>query len=230
LRLVGHCGYPGDAVSAWRSIPPSLDVPFVQTAQTGEPLFFSDQEQRGKAFPAIAALASSFEGSATLPVTAGRQVIGVVGLSWRESQAFDADREHRIGRTVGRVAARLLRQAIENDPELDWASSILAVHMDPWLLLETVPSADGVVRDFVVQAVSDRLDHGGTWLGRRLLEVWPQVAVDGTAARLAGLARSGGLWTTTVTEDGDVPWGTDGTEIRAVRVGNRVVAVWRPPR
>jgi hypothetical protein len=228
LRLVGHCGYPGDSVSAWRSTPPSLDVPFVQAAQTGQPLFFSDQRERGKAFPSIAHIASEFEGSASIPVRHAHEIIGVVTLSWREPQTFDADREQRISATVQRVASRLLRHALENDPDLDWFSSILAVHMDPWLLLDAVPSAAGVVQDFVVQATSDRVDHRGTWLGRRLLELWPQVVDDGTASRLAGLARSGGLWATTVTADGDVPWGSAGTEMRAVRVGSRVVLVWRP--
>jgi hypothetical protein len=228
LRVVGQAGYPGDAVSAWRHIPPGVDVPLTRAVASGEPVFFGDQEVRDKEFPALARTSTGFAASASIPVRSGGDVSGVVGLSWWDQQAFDPERADAISRSVERIAGRMLRHVIGTDPELDWATSILAVHMDPWVLLEAIPGADGQVRDFVVQAASDLLPGGPTWLGRRLLELWPALAEDGTATMLAGLARTGGLWTTTLHAP-DTPW--TGTEARAVRVGNRVVLVWRsPPR
>jgi hypothetical protein len=228
LRVVGQAGFPGDAVSAWRHIPPGVDVPLTRAVATGEALYVGDPELRDKEFPGLAQSSVGFTALASIPVRSGSEVSGVVGLSWREPQAFDPQRADSITRSVERIAGRMLRHVIGTDPELDWATSILAVHMDPWVLLEAIPGADGQVRDFVVQAASDALAEGPTWLGRRLLELWPALAQDGTATRLAGLARTGGLWTTTL-QAPDSPW--TGTEARVVRVGSRVVLVWRwPPR
>lgn len=228
LRLVGYAGYPGDSVSAWRSIPPGMDVPFIRSLATGQALFLSDREERAKAFPSIAGVSAGFEASASIPVRSGGDVLGIVGLSWRDSQAFDPERRDRITQSVERVTARMLRHVVDTDPEFDWATTILAANMDPWLLLEAIPSADGVVRDFVVQATSDRLPEGGLWLGRRLLELWPALAEDDTVGTMAVLARTGGLWTGVTTSAAGTPWGRSGLTIRAVRVGNRVVVVWRP--
>jgi hypothetical protein len=228
LRVVGQAGYPADAVSAWRHIPPGVDVPLTRAVATGEPLFIGDPELRDKEFPGLGQAGAGFTALASIPVRSGGDVSGVVGLSWRDLQAFDPQRAASITRSVERIAGRLLRHVVGTDPELDWATSILAVHLDPWLLLEAIPGADGHVRDFVVQAASDQLAEGPTWLGRRLLELWPALAQDGTASTLAGLARTGGLWTTTL-DVPDSPW--TGTQARAVRIGNRVVLVWRwPPR
>jgi hypothetical protein len=229
LRLQGHAGYPADAVSAWRSIPPATDVPYVRSLTTGESLFFPDLETRGKLFPAIAHLRSGFDASATIPVHDGGRVIGVVGLSWREPQAFDVEREERITRAVMRVTRLLLRHPLTGDPELDWTSGLLEVTLDPWVVLEGIPNADGQVREFVVEAVAEAVPSGRAWLGRRLLELWPSLADDGTPRRLAELVEAGGPWMATVTQDGDAPWTQAGTQVRAVRAGGRVVVMWRPP-
>jgi hypothetical protein len=236
LRVVGQAGYPADRVSAWRSIPPRTDVPLVRTAETGRALFFADEETRGKEFPVLAAGSSGFEASASVPVVDAGRVTGVVGLSWRTSQAFDRDREDLIVRAVARVARLLLRHVAATDPELDWATSLLDVQMDPWLLLEAIPSADGVVRDFVVQAASTALPGIARCLGRRVVELWPGLVTDGTARALTELARVGGTWTGTQPPGASAepqaegaPWSVPGTTIRATRIGTRVVVLWREP-
>jgi hypothetical protein len=236
LRVVGHAGYPPDLVSAWRSIPPRTDVPLVRTAETGRALFFADDESRGKEFPALAGGASAFEASASVPVLDAGRVTGVVGLSWRTSQAFDRDREDLIVRAVGRVVPLLLRHVAASDPELDWATSLLDVQMDPWLLLEAIPSADGVVRDFVVQGASTALPGSDRWLGRRVNELWPGLVTDGTSRALADLARVGGTWTVTQPPGAPAPrdahtapWSVAGTVVRATRIGTRLVVLWREP-
>ncbi len=189
LRVVGQSGHAPDVISAWRSIPPGTDVPLTRSATSGQPLFFADEESRAKEFLAMAGVTSAFEASASIPVVDAGRVIGVVGLSWLTSQAFDRDREDVLVRAVGRVAPLLLRHVAARDPELDWATGLLGIVTDPWLLLEGIPSADGVVRDFVVQGAPSLLPGSGRWLGRRLLELWPSLASDGTSAALAELAR-----------------------------------------
>jgi hypothetical protein len=230
LRLVGQSGVPGDLISAWRSIPPSRDIPYIVSYTDNRSFFWGDRAARTRDFPSVAATKSAFTATATVPILDGGQVIGVVGLMWLEDQEFDPGRTEAIAMTVQRVAPLLLRSATAADPELEWMNTLLRLHLDPWLLLETVSSADGIVRDLVVQDAALQLSAGREWLGRRLLELWPFLAEEGIAQSLAGLARSGGAWTTTVATPSAAPWGIPGTRIRAVRLGRRIVLVWRPGR
>ena len=230
LRLVGHSGVAGDLVSAWRSIPPSRDIPYVVSYMDDRALFWADGASLGRDFPAIAATRSAFEATATVPITDSGQVLGVAGLMWLAGQDFDAGRRAAITQTVGRVGPVLLRNTAAADPELEWLSTLLRLHLDPWLLLDAVPSADGVIRDLVVQDVSQQVGEGTEWIGRRLLETWPCLAGDGVAQALSVLAHSGGSWTTTVTDDSAAPWGIPGSRIRAVRLGRQIVLAWRPGR
>lgn len=230
LRLVGQVGVPGDLVSGWRSIPPSRDIPYVVSAQDGRSFFWGDVMERARDFPLVSADRTMFEATATVDLPDAGRVVGVAGLMWATTQEFDAERIEGITRTVQRVGALVLRHAAATDPELEWLNAVLGLHLDPWLLLEETPSADGVIRDFVVQDGAQSLPDVESWIGRRLLELWPHLAEDGMAQALAGLARSGGSWTMTVAMRGHGPWGLVGSRIRAVRLGRRIVLVWRPGR
>lgn len=230
LRLVGHRGVAGDLISAWRSIPPSRDIPYVVSYMDDGALFFAGGASLVRDFPAIAATRSVFEATATVPISDGGQVVGVAGLMWHDEQEFDAGRREAIAQTVQRVGPLLLRNPALAHPELEWLSALLRLHLDPWLLLDTVSSADGVIRDLVVQDVAQQVSDGNDWIGRRLLENWPCLAGDGSALALTTLARSGGSWTTTVATGSAAPWGIPGSRIRAVRLGRRIVLVWRPGR
>lgn len=230
LRLVGQSGVPGDLISAWRSIPPSRDIPYIVSYTDNRSFFWGDGAARAREFPSVSSTKSAFTATATVPIRDGGQVVGVAGLMWLEAQEFDPARTEAIATTVQRVAPLLLRSAAAADPELEWMNTLLRLHLDPWLLLETVSSADGVVRDFVVLDAAIQISAGHQWLGRRLLELWPFLAEEDIAQSLAGLARSGGAWTMTVATPSAAPWGILGTRIRAVRLGRRIVLVWRPGR
>jgi hypothetical protein len=231
LRLVGQHGVPGDLISPWRSIPPSRDIPYIASLLDRKAFLWGSPAEREADFPGIARSArSTFVATGTVPIVDGEDAVGVVGLMWDAEQAFDAERRAAIERAVGRVAPMLLRNAAAADPELDWLNTLLRLHLDPWVLLEAVPSADGAIRDFVVQDAAATLAEGPAWVGRRLLELWPSLAAEGVSRALAGLAQSGGSWTTTVAAPSDAPWGIPGSRVRAVRLGRRIVLVWRPGR
>jgi hypothetical protein len=230
LRLVGSMGVPGDLMSSWRSIPPSRDIPYVVSAQDDVCFFWGDPAARSKDFHAVSNARSDFHASAVVPISDAGSVIGVAGLLWSTVEEFDEARIAAITTTVQRVAPLLLRNAAAADPELEWLTTVLRLHLDPWLLLEAVPNAQGVVKDFVVQDTSTVLVGSQGWIGRRLLELWPEAAHDGLEQALAGLARAGGAWTTTVAVGSPTPWGVRGSRIRAVRLGPRIVLVWRPGR
>ena len=229
LRLVGSAGVPGDITSSWYSIPPSPDIPYVRSVADDQEFFWEDRAARAKDFPTSVSNSTTFEAVATVPIHDEGSVVGVVGLMWTTKQSLDEHTRAEIRATVRRVAHLLLRNAMAADPELEWLTTLLGLHLDPWLLLESVPGTDGLVRDFVVRDASPQLREAPTWIGRRLLELWPSIAVGGGIGQsLVGLARAGGSWTMTVAVASDGPWGTPGSRVRAVRLGRRVVLVWRP--
>ena len=228
LRLVGQFGVPGDLISSWQSIPPSRDIPYVRSMEDDQAFFWEDRAARVAQFPAVASSKSGFEAAATIPIHDGGSVVGMAGLMWSTRQSFDEERTSAIAALVQQVAHLLLRNASQTDPELEWLHTVLSLHLDPWLLLEALPDSDGVVRDFVVQDVSPQVVRADGWTGRRLLELWPSVASDGIGQALSELARTGGSWTLTVGFATEGPWGSPGSRVRAVRLGRRVVLVWRP--
>jgi hypothetical protein len=231
LRLIGQHGVPGDLISSWRSIPPSRDIPYIASLMDRRMFLWGTREERHRDFPGITtSVRSRFVATGTVPVVDGETTVGVVGLMWDSEQSFDEASRAAIQRTIERVSPLLLRNASAADPELDWLNTLLRLHLDPWLLLETIPSADGVVRDFVVQDAAPTVPEGQGWVGRRLLELWPSLTSEGVSRALAGLAQSGGSWSMTVATPSDTPWGIPGSRVRAVRLGRRIALVWRPGR
>ena len=228
LRLVGQVNVPGDLASSWRSIPPSTDIPFVRSVLDEVALFWGDREERLREYPQLSQAASvAFEATATIPVADQGVVVGVVGLVWRTRQSFDDARRETITRAVQRVAPLLMRNLRASDPELEWLNALMGLHLDPWLLLDVVVDSLGVPSGLVVQDVEPGVDGGQSWLGRRVLEIWPFMAQDGTREALMGLARTGGAWSTTITEQSPAPWGSPGSIVRAVRLGQRIALLWR---
>lgn len=228
LKLVGQCGVPGDALSAWRSIPPSRDIPYVRCVQDNHPMFWADRAERSAEFPSVVPT-TRFDAAAVIPVADGSSVNGVVGLLWDAAESFGADRVEEITRVVQRVAPLLLRDTTRDESDLDyWLDTMLNLHLDPWLLLEAIPRADATVGDFVVLDAAQQIRGGAGRVGRRLLELWPSAVQDGMFEGLLSLMRAGGVWTSEITDPSDAPWGVPGSKVRAVRLGQRVVLVWRP--
>ncbi len=125
------------------------------------------------------------------------------------------------------MAPLLMRNLRASDPELEWFNALMGLHLDPWLLLDVVVDSQGVPSGLVVQDVEPGVAGGQAWLGRRVLEIWPFMAQDGTREALMGLARTGGAWSTTITQQSPAPWGSPGSIVRAVRLGQRIALLWR---
>ena len=51
LRLVGQSGVPADVISAWRSIPPSRDIPYVSSLVEDRVFFWGDRAARDRGVP-----------------------------------------------------------------------------------------------------------------------------------------------------------------------------------
>lgn len=231
LRLVGQHGVPGDVISSWRSIPPLRDIPYVRAVDEGSAMFWRDKAERAAQFPSVGDGRTDFSASAVVPILDGGSAIGIAGLLWEQPQDFDDDRIHAITGVVQRLGVMLLRDATTEDPDQRWLEALLKLHLDPWIVLNASQAHVTTLGDSVVEDAAHRLVGADTWLGRRWVEVWPTAIHDRVWSALEELRASGGAWSMTVdgTEPGDMPWGRPGTRVRAVRLGRRIVIVWRPP-
>lgn len=229
LRLVGTVGVPGDLVSSWRSIPPSKSIPYVRALMEDRSFFWPSRKTRLDEFPeSLPVEMADVSARAVIPVRDSTGPIGSIGLMWGTDEVFDEIRQTAIISTVERVAPILIRNVAAADPELEWLESVMGLQMDPWLLLDAEIGLNGIASDFTVQDASVAQDFSG-WIGRRVLELWPQMASDPVLAAMTALMRTGGLWSSEVATPSDLPWGVPGTQLRAVRLGNRLAITWRPP-
>jgi hypothetical protein len=203
LRLQGSAGIPGDVVSAWRQLPPGgnpAQVPGVQDAVT----------------------------VAGAGPDAGHD-LGWVCVAWTAGTPPQEPTRQASLALARRLAATALRQSAPAEPELDWLDTVLAVLADPWLLLEVVPSQHGDVTDLVVQAAASHLPEAPSWLGRRVLELWPDLAGDAVLEAMRQLVHGGGMWAGQVERRTSAPWSAHpGTALRVVRLAPRLVLTWRP--
>lgn len=228
LQLCGQFGVPGDLISSWSHIPPTPDIPYVASVVSGRSLFWGQQAPGAQQHPATAEVASQFEAAAAVPIVAADSVVGVAGLMWCQARPLDDDEKAALGALVQRIGPVLLRDVTATDPEVEWLGAVLSLQLDPWIMLEVVATADEA-GDFLLVDLAHDVAPGADTLGRRLREVWPTLAADGTFEALVRLASSGGGWTITITEESEPPWGVPGTRVRAVRLGGRVIVVWRSP-
>jgi hypothetical protein len=210
LRLVGQSGYAADAVSAWRSVPPTPDLALSRSWQDDRALDLDDAPGLAAGFGAVLAV----------PV-GSRDLGGVVVTAW---QRADVDRFSLVP-AVRRLGPLVLRRIVASDPELDLLEALLKVQFDPWLVLDPVPGADGTVRDLLVAATSPGRAED-TWLGRRLLSLWPSLAASPAHRELLHLTATGGAWVSDAVP-GPGPWGSDEAAVRASRLGARIVVSWR---
>jgi hypothetical protein len=225
LQLVGQVGLPPDLVSSWWHIPPGIDVPYMRCIQRNETLSFGSRQAWVEEFPTLADAQSVGEAVVTVPILDNGAAMGVVGLIWQEIQEFDEVRLMAITRLVQRVAPMLLRNVSVSDPQLQWLTSMLQLQLDPWLVLEPVLT-DGQVHDFLVHDTAPSQPR--EWVGRRLLELWPTLVDSAEFDNLRALLQLGGPWSADISAATSVPWGAPGTHVRAMRLGQRVVVVWRP--
>ncbi len=228
LSLVGSTGIPMDLISSWSRIPPARELPFVSAILDRRPYFWATAEERVAQFPAMAGLNAPYQASAAIPVFEGHEPTGVVGLMWTAPHPFPDDVTTSITNLVQRVSRMLLRTVETEEPELRWLGAILRLHRDPWILLDVIPSADGMIRDFLVVDAAKSSDGARDAIGQRMLAAWPFLATDGTLEALSGLAAAGGFWTISVADTAPSPWGRRGTRLRATRLGRRLVIVWMP--
>lgn len=90
-ELIGHVGYAAAAAAGWERLPLSLDTPVTHALRERRPVFLSAASFRQQ-YPAIHRRhAASFRSAVVLPLVVGERTIGVISLSFRHDQSFEAE-------------------------------------------------------------------------------------------------------------------------------------------
>ena len=166
-------GHPAGPQSSWSRIPPARELPFVSAILDRRPYFWATAEERVALFPAVAGVNAPYQASAAIPVFGGDEPTGVVGLMWTR-RTHSPTTSPRGSRTWSNGSAPCCCASVEEEqPELRWLGAILRLHRDPWILLDVIPSADGVIRDFLVVDASKTSDGAREAIGQRMLAAWP---------------------------------------------------------
>ncbi|HEX8941376.1 MAG TPA: GAF domain-containing protein [Candidatus Limnocylindrales bacterium] len=158
LALLRATGYHEELVRRYRRLPLSFDAPLTRAATTGQPVFLSKREElaagtgesRDDVQPETGAIA-------VLPLAVGTEVLGVLGLSFREPRGFEeADREF-LG-ALARLAAQALERARLFEAEREARDSAqLAAERLTRLQAATAAFSGAATQDDVVEVA---LEHG----------------------------------------------------------------------
>ncbi|MFL5303572.1 MAG: PAS domain S-box protein [Polyangia bacterium] len=93
LQLLSATDVFQGSLSAWTAIPLTADTPLTAVARTGEPLWFSDNRQMYGRFQALPTDSVRIGSGArvVLPLGAGSEPIGVLGVVFETERVFDDD-------------------------------------------------------------------------------------------------------------------------------------------
>jgi hypothetical protein len=227
LELVGQVGYPSDTMSAWRRIPISVDVPVTTAARTDTPVFARDAATALDQFPVIIGSQTGYQALAAVPVGDGRQIVGVIGLSWTHAQTLTEKKRQEITTLTTRVGRLLMRDLAPGDLELGNVTTVLGVLSDPWMILRAL---DDRPAGLVIEASAPGRADIDRHVGQRLLAAYPSLAADPVILdQLTALLRDGGLLVlqTPDSNTSGAPWGTAPVALRVTRVGSRLILAWR---
>ncbi|MBA2294217.1 MAG: GAF domain-containing protein [Actinobacteria bacterium] len=115
LVVVATSGFTEDEVEAWQRFPATADVPIASAVQRSEIVVFESRDDLARAHPALAERTRHGAWLA-LPLTAGGQVHGALGLTFAQSRPFgDADLAYIA--SLARQAAQALDRTILFDEE-----------------------------------------------------------------------------------------------------------------
>ncbi|HWN69703.1 MAG TPA: PAS domain S-box protein, partial [Haliangium sp.] len=112
LRVVQCVGWDAAVRSAWERFSIDARAPMAQAASSHAPVFLASSEERARSFPELASfLAQGPTGaSASIPMTIGHRLLGVLDLAWAEPRQLGDD-DLAFVLALGRQCAQALERA-----------------------------------------------------------------------------------------------------------------------
>lgn len=229
IRLIASHGWPAQVAGEWRRSPSSLNTMVGTALRTGQPLLLDGHT------PHDFVLIGPGATRVVYPLTAGDHTVGALALLWGEPHDFgDNDRAYldRLATAAGRALRRLWDAAADTGiagiPV--WLATALDVAGGHSHLLAPAYDEHGTVTDFTITAANRGVRQSdGDTVGRRLLDVYPGLRVNGVFDAYARvLAEDAPFARVGVAEDAYV----DGKprrvilNRRAARLGDAVLASW----
>lgn len=111
LEVIHAAGYPSESLRVWQRFPLAAPTPLSEAVRTGKPIFLQSP-QSAERFPLLSDLANqgSNKAWAAIPLVVNGRIIGAMGLSFEQPQAFSED-ERNFMLALGRQCAQALDRA-----------------------------------------------------------------------------------------------------------------------
>lgn len=112
LDLLAQRGHPDDELEPYTRLPLEASTPVTDAARTGKPAFFESFEACASQYPHLRSAISvgGFEGSVALPLMLHGNLLGVLGIRFRDSRNFD-ERERALLVTLSELCSQALDRA-----------------------------------------------------------------------------------------------------------------------
>jgi Serine phosphatase RsbU, regulator of sigma subunit len=155
MRILTDRGFNPDIAEIFDRMPLTADVPGVLALTTGVPLFFADDEELARMYPALGELDSGMAAWAYLPLVVSGRTVGTCVLGYDRPHRFTE--EERLALTS---FSALVGQALDR-ARLYESKSRLVHSLQVGLLPPTLPAVPGVELAARYRPATHGLDIGG---------------------------------------------------------------------
>jgi hypothetical protein len=233
LSLLANDGWTTQQATDARRIPSLITTPMTDVVRFGHPILLDGLTEHELA------MVGPGEAVAAYPVTSGTRVVGVLLFSWRHPRRFSTfDRAYldHIARAAGRSLERLWSTGVADtasaiSADLSWIHRVIEGTSGRTQLLTPIRDEGGVVVDFMIEAMSQyALADNPDAVGRRLLDVYPQLLENGVFAAYVKALADGVPWERAAQAEQaqvDGVWQRVVKARRAAPVGGALIASWR---
>jgi PAS domain S-box-containing protein len=112
LEVLDAVGFPTELVEKWRHFPVTAQAPLAEAVRTGEMVLIESLKARESRYPQLSSLHSvnNSEALAAVPLIVEGNIVGAMGLTFREIQEFnEEDRAFMLA--IARQCAQAIRRA-----------------------------------------------------------------------------------------------------------------------
>jgi hypothetical protein len=233
MSLLASDGWTSRQAADARRIPSLITTPMSDVVHSGHPSLVDGLAEHEFAMVGPGKAVASY------PVTSGTRVVGVLVFSWLHPRRLSAPERaylDQIARAAGRALERLWSTGVADSAsaisaDLNWIHRVIEGTYGRTQLLNPIRDATGAIIDFTIEAMSqyalaDRPDA----VGRRLLDVYPQLLENGVFAAYVTALTDGVPWERPAQAEQaqvDGVWQRVVKSRRAAPVGGALIASWR---